>query len=180
MQDNHPAVDHIILYAKGHYVRSYSVTLDLVKMFENLEQPSDWKSIITVVCQVALTAIRKAEPTHRIPPPRSEKKPEGMKALQDAVKSVSPLTEFTEMITSAFDCSDDMLLKHGPKETDFQEDVIEKTQKAIQEILLNSLLVPIARWNVSELDLVDPYDRILPVADPKKYDKKKRGKDETY
>ena len=177
MADQHPAVEHIVLYAKGHYLHGLSTMEDLRKMFTALKQPADPESIVSVVAEVALTAIRRAQASHRITEPTGSKKPDGKKAVEEAKKSVTPLTEYLEQMLFMYRAVDSMLDQYGPTSDDFQEDVVAKTKVTILELVIQAMLVVIARWNVSEEEIGDPSKKILPLTSPEKY---KEKKNETY
>jgi hypothetical protein len=141
----------IILYAKGHYLRSNSAMKDLMTIVGYFDGTSTEENIIRDLAHIALTAIKSA------------------------ADPVNPLGEYTEQMLFFHRTGMDYFRKHGPSPLDFEGEWETRVTKAYQECVIESMLMIIARWK-PDIELEKPNDTLLPLRSPPK--KKKEENDD--
>lgn len=129
-------LDQIMNYAKGHYLKSRSSWEDLQRIFRACNAPDSPESVIDVLASLAYLAI---------------------------VENDDAIMEYKEQILFLFRAYKSVLDEQYINPLDDEEDIMKKMRRAVLELLIQSLLVILARQHPEEKEYQKPSSKVLSV-----------------
>jgi hypothetical protein len=139
---------NVVQYAKGNYIWSRSVMLDLQTIAKRTGKANDPIQIMEHMAVLAYKAVLELA---------AEK---GQDFLSEFLR------EFVALFKFIFNNKPEIIKLFGPTALDYEEEMKGKLEVMLNESILRGLLVTIAKVNVMDIELPEPHSGILPVTSP--------------